>query len=177
LLLLDRIQHGDVRAFEELYRSYHARLARFLINLTRRPQLVEEVLNDTMLAVWEKPGNFRGASKLSTWIFGIAYRKAMKALRRHDDPVEYQPVEAADEDDISPHEASWRGQRERLLLEAIQQLSADHRAVVDLTYFHEMTYREIAEIVACPVDTVKTRMFHARRHLKRLMHGGSAEWL
>jgi len=176
-LLLGRIQQGDVRAFEELYRSYHARLTRFLINLTRRPQLVEEVLNDTMLVVWEKPASFRGASKLSTWIFGIAYRKAMKALRKQDDPVEYRPVEAADEEDVSPLEASWRGQRERLLLEAMQRLSADHRAVVDLTYFHEMGYREIAEIMACPIDTVKTRMFHARRHLKRLMSGGSAEWL
>jgi RNA polymerase sigma-70 factor (ECF subfamily) len=180
LLVLGRIQQGDERAFEQLYRGYHTRLTRFLINLTRRPQLVEEVLNDTMIAVWEKPASFRGASKLSTWIFGIAYRKAMKALRRFDEPVEYRPVAPADEEDddeITPHEASWRGQRQRLLLEAMQQLSADHRAVVDLTYFHEMSYREIAEVMGCPVDTVKTRMFHARRHLKRLMSGGSSEWL
>lgn len=177
LALLARIQGGDERAFEELYRHFHSRLARFLINLTRRPQVVEEVLNDTMIAVWEKPASFRGASKLSTWIFGIAYRKAMKALRRVDDPVEYRPVDSADEESVSSDEAIWRAQRERLLLEAMQQLSADHRAVVDLTYFHEMGYREIAEIMACPVDTVKTRMFHARRHLKRLMSGGSAEWL
>jgi RNA polymerase sigma-70 factor (ECF subfamily) len=175
--LLERIQARDERAFEELYRQYHSRLARFLINLTRRPQLVEEVLNDTMIAVWEKPDSFRGASKLSTWIFGIAYRKAMKALRKVDDPIDYRPVDSADEDSVSPYEASWRDQREHLLLEAVQQLSADHRAVVDLTYFHEMGYREIAEIMACPVDTVKTRMFHARRHLRRLIDGGSAEWL
>jgi RNA polymerase sigma-70 factor (ECF subfamily) len=177
LLLLSRIQRGDERAFEELYRSYYSRLARFLINLTRRPHLVEEVLNDTMIAVWEKPGSFRGASRLSTWIFGIAYRKAMKSLRRLDEAVEYRPAEAADEDLISPHESAWHGQRERLLLEAMQQLSADHRAVVDLTYFHEMSYREIAEVMDCPVDTVKTRMFHARRRLKRLMTGGTADWL
>lgn len=177
LALLVRMQDGDEQAFEELYRHYHARLTRFLINLTRRPQVVEEVLNDTMIAVWEKPASFRGASKLSTWIFGIAYRKAMKALRKVDDPVEYRPVDSPDEDSVSADEAIWRGQRERLLLEAMQQLSADHRAVVDLTYFHEMGYREIAEVMACPVDTVKTRMFHARRHLKRLMSGGSAEWL
>ena len=65
LALLGRIQGGDERAFEELYRHFHARLARFLINLTRRPQLVEEVLNDTMIAVWERPGSFRGASDRS----------------------------------------------------------------------------------------------------------------
>jgi RNA polymerase sigma-70 factor (ECF subfamily) len=176
-LLLSRIQRGDERAFEELYRSYYTRLARFLINITRRPHMVEEVLNDTMIAVWEKPGSFRGASKLSTWIFGIAYRKAMKALRRLDEAVEYQPVEVADDDAISPHEKSWCGERERLLLEAMQQLSADHRAVVDLTYFHEMSYREIAEVMGCPIDTVKTRMFHARRHLKRLLSGEMADWI
>ncbi len=178
LRLLGRIQHGDERAFEALYRDYHPRLSRFLINLTRRPQVVEEVLNDTMIVVWEKPSSFRGASKLSTWIFGIAYRKAMKALRRLDEPVEYKVVDdEADADDVSPDDAFWHGQRERLLLEAMQQLSADHRAVVDLTYFHEMGYREIAEVMACPVDTVKTRMFHARRHLKRLMSARAEDWL
>jgi RNA polymerase sigma-70 factor (ECF subfamily) len=176
-LLLGRIQHGDERAFEELYRQYHSRLVRFLINLTGRPHLVEEVLNDTMIAVWERPDSFRGASKLSTWIFGIAYRKAMMAVRGIDEPIEYQPAETVEDESASPHEASWCGQRERLLLESMQKLSADHRAVIDLTYFQEMNSREIAEIMACPVSTVKTRVFHARRHLKRLMNGGSAEWL
>jgi RNA polymerase sigma-70 factor (ECF subfamily) len=177
LLLLGRVQRGDEHAFEELYRHYRSRLFRFLINLTGRPQMVEEVLNDTMLAVWEKPDGFRGASKLSTWIFGIAYRKAMKALREIDDPIEYQPVQSIDEETASPHEASWCGQRDRLLFDTMQQLSAEHRVVVHLTYFHEMSAREIAHVMACPVGTVKTRMFHARRHLKRLMSGGSAEWL
>ena len=57
------------------------------------------------------------------------------------------------------------------------QLSADHRAVVDLTYFHGMGYREIAEVVDCPVDTVKTRMFYARRRLKQALSGALADWI
>jgi RNA polymerase sigma-70 factor (ECF subfamily) len=176
LYLLKRIQDRDERAFEQLYRGYHARLVRFLLNLTRRPQLVEEVLNDTMIVVWEKPASFRGTSKLSTWIFGIAYRKAMKALRRFDEAVEYCPVDGPDEDAVSAHELIWRGQREHLVLEFMQRLSTDHRAVVDLTYFHEMSYREIAEVMDCPVDTVKTRMFHARRRLKHLMSDAPGDW-
>lgn len=176
LRLLARVEEGDERAFEELYRSFYARLARFVLNLTRRPQLVEEVLNDTMIVVWEKPASFRGASKLSTWIFGIAYRKAMKALRRCDEAVEYRPVDDPDEEAVSPHDLIWQKQRQRIVLEVMQQLSTDHRAVVDLTYFHEMSYREIAEVMGCPVDTVKTRMFHARRRLKRLMNNDPGDW-
>ena len=70
--LVDRIRARDLRAFEELYRSYHPRLSRFLTNLIHRPPLIEEVLNDTMLVVWDKPDSFSGASKLSTWIFAIS---------------------------------------------------------------------------------------------------------
>jgi RNA polymerase sigma-70 factor (ECF subfamily) len=175
-LLFARIKRGDERAFEELYHGYHARLARFLINLLRRPQMVEEVLNDTMLVVWEKPDSFRGASKLSTWIFAIAYRKAMKALRKLDEPVEPSRPDMRECEGTPADDAIWHGQRDNLLRDAIQQLSVDHRAVVDLTYFHEMSYREIADVVGCPVDTVKTRMFHARRHLRRLTTGDSADW-
>jgi RNA polymerase sigma-70 factor (ECF subfamily) len=101
----------------------------------------------------------------------------MKALREIDDPIEYQPVQSIDDETASPHEASWCGQRDRLLFDTMKQLSAEHRVVVHLTYFHEMSAREIADVMDCPVGTVKTRMFHARRHLKRLMSGGSAEWL
>ena len=86
--LIERVAARDLDAFEKLYRLYQPRLARFLINLVRRPQLVEEVLNDTMMVVWQTANRFRGASKPSTWIFSIAYRKALKARARWPDPVE-----------------------------------------------------------------------------------------
>jgi RNA polymerase sigma factor (sigma-70 family) len=176
--LFARVRRGDLKAFEALYRNYQPRLTRFLINLVRRPTLVEEVLDDTLMVVWERPDSFKGDSKLSTWIFAIAYRKAMKALRKQDEAVE-------DDDSarkrISPEpgpelEAGRQRLRE-ILLEAIGELSADHRAVVDLTYYHELGYREIAEIMDCPIDTVKTRMFHARRHLRRKLAGAFADWM
>lgn len=175
--LLERIKARDVHAFERLYRIYQPRLARFVTNLIHRPELVEEVLDDTMIAVWNTAGNFRGASRVSTWIFGIAYRQAMKARRRWDMPVEQEPdLEQASLED-GPDEVLHQSRRHVALRTAMEELTVDHRAVLDLTYFHGLGYREIAEIVGCPVDTVKTRMFHARRKLKRVLVGGPDDWL
>jgi RNA polymerase sigma-70 factor (ECF subfamily) len=175
--LMARICARDVRAFEELYRKYFGRLSRFLLNLIHRPSLVEEVLNDTMMVVWEKPDSFAGASRLSTWIFGIAYRKAMKALRRWDQPLEDPDAQFRPSDEPGPDQQAGLQQIQARLAAAVKLLSADHRAVVDLTYFQGFAYAEIAEIVGCPVDTVKTRMFHARRHLKRMLAGELSDWL
>ena len=90
--MLDRIARKDLRTFEALYRAYHARLSRFILNIIRRASLVEEDLNDTMMVIWDKPGGFNGSSKLSTWIFAIAYRKALKALKRVDEPLDDEAV-------------------------------------------------------------------------------------
>ena len=177
LRLIARVAKRDLEAFEQLYRIYHRRLSRFLFNLVRRPSVIEEVLNDTMMVVWEGAGSFNGASKLSTWIFTIAYRKAAKALRRQDEPVEDDRSEELVSLDAGPDEELAQERRQALLAEAVATLSPDHRAVVDLTYFHEMGYREIAGIMDCPVDTVKTRMFHARRQLRRQLGGGLADWI
>ena len=175
--LIARVCAHDLQAFETLYKSYHPRLTRFLRNMIHRPQLVEEVVHDTLMVVWNRPDSFHGDSKLSTWIFGIAYRKALKTRRREDDPIASGPPETSVSPDPAPDQhLSDEGIR-RALSEAIGALSADHRTVVDLTYFHGLGYREIAEIMGCPVDTVKTRMFHARRHLKRLLAGELADWL
>ena len=175
--LLALVREGDRQAFEDLYRIYHPRLTRFLVNLIRRPQIVEEVLNDTLMVVWERGDSFNGASKLSTWIFAIAYRKAMKALRRQDEAVEDTEAERRISTAPDPEEMFGHERTHMLLLRAMSELSADHRAVVDLTYFHELGYREIASIVGCPVDTVKTRMFHARRHLRRHLAGEFADFV
>jgi len=169
--LLERVRERDLRAFERLYRIYQPRLGRFLFNLVQRPQVVEEVLNDTMMVVWDTADSFRGTSKLSTWIFSIAYRKAIKARLRWPDPVEDQTFDTRVSNDPGPDEELDHQRLHETLMKAMDQLSSDHRAVVDLTYFHGMGYREIADIMNCPVDTVKTRMFHARRRLKAAMPG------
>lgn len=175
--LIARVGAKDLQAFEKLYRLYQPRLARFLINLLKRPQLVEEVLDDTMMVVWQTADCFRGSSKPSTWIFAIAYRKALKAKLRWPDPLPDDGLDLQLSTEPGP-DAQLQYQRlGDALREAMAGLSADHRAVVDLTYFHGMGYREIAEIVNCPVDTVKTRMFHARRRLKQALAGNLSDWL
>ena len=175
--LLARIASGDLEGFERLYRLYQPRLTRFLTTLLRRPQLIEEVLDDTMMVVWRTAGSFRGSSKPSTWIFAIAYRKAHKAQLRWPDPVEEPGFDMRVSEDPGPDEELHHQRLRAALMHAMDQLSPDHRAVVDLTYFHGMGYREIAEIVECPVDTVKTRMFHARRRLKQAMSGSLMDWI
>lgn len=175
--LLERVASGNLDAFEKLYRLYQPRLDRFLTGMLRRPQLVEEVLDDTMMVVWQTAGNFRGASKLSTWIFSIAYRKALKARARWPEPIVDEQLLTRVSTDPGPDDQLGHNRLRDALVEAMDGLSADHRAVVDLTYFHGLGYREIAEIVDCPVDTVKTRVFHARRRLRQALPGGFADWL
>ncbi|MDR3388791.1 MAG: sigma-70 family RNA polymerase sigma factor [Rudaea sp.] len=167
--LLGRVAQGDLRAFEQLYRSYFPRLTRFLDKMTRRPALVEEILNDTMLVVSQKAHTYNLSAKVSTWIFAIAYRKGLKALRDLDEPVDTGCEDVAGESRAEPRERLMQLQLRRVLSEAVDALSVDHRAVIELTYFHGAGYREIAQIMGCPVDTVKTRMFHARRRLKALL--------
>ncbi len=175
--LMRRVMAGERRAFEDLYRLYHPRLSRFLPGLLRSPELVEEVLNDTMMAVWRHPEGFSGRSRFSTWLFTIAYRKALRARSRFDAPVDESHMEAQSSEEASPEQALGRVQTQALLLQAMNGLSDEHRAVVDLTYFHEFDYKEIAEIMQCPVDTVKSRMFYARRNLKAALAGGLSDWV
>lgn len=169
-VLLHRVAQGDRHAFELFYRLYYRRLTRFLQQIVRRPHLVEEVVDDTMLVVWRKAGGFNHASRVSTWIFAIAYRKALKALKRVHRHAELA-WDAEEGYAEGPESALIEHEVRRRLRRALDTLSAEHRAVVELTYYHGYAYREIAQIVGCPVDTVKTRMFHARRKLKALLEG------
>jgi len=175
--LIERVIQRDMTAFEKLYRIYQPRLTRFVSTLVQRQQLVEEVLDDTMMVVWDTAESFRGTSKLSTWIFAIAYRKAIRARSRWPDPVEDDSLNTRVSEEPGPDHQLRHNRLHDALLEAMSSLSADHRAVVDLTYFHGLGYREIADIMDCPVDTVKTRMFHARRRLKAALPGSFEDWM
>jgi RNA polymerase sigma-70 factor (ECF subfamily) len=167
--LVDRVAAGDSVAFESLYRLFYPRLRRFIERMTRRPQLVDEILDDTMLVVWRKAGTYDLSSKVSTWIFAIAFRKSLKALKGLDEPVDADPDLRATADGRGPDGALLGSEVRTLLGRALETLSPEQRAVVELTYFQGCGYREIASILDCPVDTVKTRMFHARRKLKVLL--------
>ncbi len=169
LQLLAGIREQRRGDFESLYRIYHPRLLRFLAQLMRQGEAVEEVLNDTLMVVWQNASAFDGRSKLSTWIFGIAYRKAMKSLSRQDLPLEGTEADEPADPGPGPEKQLSLAQLRQRLQEALGDLSFDHRAVVELGYFQEMAYAEIAQVVGCAPETVKTRMFYARRRLRTLL--------
>jgi RNA polymerase sigma factor (sigma-70 family) len=169
--LVGRIAAGDRRAFEALYRAYFPRLGRFLQRMTRSGTLIEEIVNDTLLAVWRKAATFDGSSKVSTWIFAIAYRRACKALQAFDEPVDAGVDEREGVDADRP---DWQFERARLahaVDAALAQLPLAQRTAFQLTLYHDMSQAEIAEIMACPVNTIKTRLFHARKRLALLLDG------
>lgn len=169
LALLDGVKHGRRPEFDALYRLYYPRLSRFLGHMMRQADALEEVLNDTMMVVWQRADSFDGRSKLSTWIFGIAYRKALKALGRQDLAVDAEAADEAADTGPGPEQQLGLAQLRGRLRGAMAELSPEHRAVVELCYFHDMAHAEIAEVVGCPAETVKTRMFYARRRLRQLL--------
>jgi RNA polymerase sigma-70 factor (ECF subfamily) len=166
--LIDRIAEGDRKAFEELYGLYHRRLARFLTRLTRRYDVAEEVINDTFYIVWRKAGDFRGDSQPSTWILGIAYRKARNAFRSSsrimavENPDASPPPLTSDESLRTEELRDW-------LVHALVQLPVEQRLAVELCYELGYSCEEISTIMSCPVNTVKTRLFHARAKLQKLL--------
>jgi RNA polymerase sigma-70 factor (ECF subfamily) len=171
LVLLERVASGDREALRDLYGTYYHPLLRFIYRITGRLDLAQEGVNDVMLVVWRSSQSFGRRSTVSTWIMGIAYRKALKLLaasRRWTGRLANDPIEDLVERSPLLAEHSDDDLRD-LLDEALRHLSAEHRAVVELTYFYGCSYEEIAVIAACPVNTVKTRMFHARAKLKTLL--------
>jgi RNA polymerase sigma-70 factor (ECF subfamily) len=165
--LIVRIARQDRAALKELYLLYHRRLARFLTRVTSRYDLAEEIINDTFWVVWQRAGDFRGASYVSTWIMGIAYRRGLKALKRAS-AMQASAYDTREEDGGS-HEP-WSGaERREWLNAALERLPSEQRLVLELAYHLGHSCEEIAEIMNCPVNTVKTRMFHARRKLKVLL--------
>jgi RNA polymerase sigma-70 factor (ECF subfamily) len=165
LALVRRIADRDRLALEDLYHQYHRRLARFLTRVTYRYELAEEIINDTLWIVWQRAGDFRGASRVSTWIVGIAYRRALATMRH----VSVRPSLTGLDDPEVTDDPVADIERRDLLDHALATLPLEQRMVLELTYYLGHSCEEIAEITACPVNTVKTRMFHARRKLRELL--------
>jgi RNA polymerase sigma-70 factor, ECF subfamily len=165
--LIARVAEGDRKAFEQLYHLYHRRMARFLTRLTRRYDIVEEVINDTFWIVWRKAHTFRGDSQPSTWILGIAYRKARNAFR-----ASARLAEKNLQPELLPLTSEGPAGSEELrdwLARALAELPVEQRLAVELCYELGHSCEEIAAIMGCPVNTVKTRLFHARAKLQKLL--------
>lgn len=170
--LIERLCHADEKALKLLYHHYYKRLFRFISRVTQQEAIIDEIINDVMYVVWEKAATYNQQSKPSTWIFGIAYNKARQGLRNNSylDEESLELIEA--ENPIFGQEDLGLQQLEmdNWLESAFVKLSPDQRAVIELTYFQGLHYSEIAELMACPENTVKTRMHHARKKLASLLN-------
>jgi RNA polymerase sigma-70 factor (ECF subfamily) len=173
------VARRDRAAFEALYRLYYPRVFSYVLKLLRRPEMVEEIVNDVMLVVWQSADRFEGRSRPSTWVLGIAYRQALKALARHGrrggDHEELGDAPSPPDPGDGPEGRLWRHELRRRLDTALAALSVEQRAVVELTFYHGLSYPEIAELLGCPLNTVKTRMFYARHRLRQLVPELAAE--
>ncbi len=172
LTLLRQVAARDRAALATLYRGYHPRLCQFLARLTRRGELIEEIINDCFWIVWQKAESFRGDSRVSTWIMGIAYRCGLKALRQ-DGGADLGTIALDDEahehqQALSDNPGDGRELRD-WLAKGMDRLSLDQRLVLELAYVGGHSLEEIAVITDSPVGTVKARMFHARVKLRNLL--------
>lgn len=166
-LLVRIAEKREQAAFRELYGIYYQRLTRLLSRMSMRREDVEEVVNDTFWVVWTKARDFRGASQLSTWIIGIAYRRALNTLRRERlRPVGTEPIG----EDIAAVASSAQGEeRSQWIKHGLDKLPLEQRMALELAYTLGHSCEEIATILDCPVNTVKTRLFRARETLKQIL--------
>lgn len=168
--LLARMATRDESALREFYRQFHGQVYAFALKRLRDPADAADVMNEVMLEAWRSAGRFEGRSKVSTWVLGIAHHKTIDNLRRRKNRA-HDELDDQIEDSDSPTAADVLAgaQDAALLHRCLDGLSGTHRQVMHLAYFEDLSCEEIAEISDCPVGTVKTRMFHAKRRLKRCL--------
>jgi RNA polymerase sigma-70 factor (ECF subfamily) len=167
--LLARVAARDRDAFEQLYATYARRVLAFVRDIVVSPELAEEVASDAMIAMWHAARGYRGESRVLTWLLSIAHHKAVDAVRRRGTPslaLDALP-EYASNSSSAHHSHTIVEIEDRFVLDlALRALSAEHRTVLQLMYGFGCSQAEIAAIMRCPLATVKTRAFYAKRRLR-----------
>jgi RNA polymerase sigma-70 factor (ECF subfamily) len=173
--LIKRIAGGDKLAMQALYARHHVRVFRFVVRLVRDESLAEDLISDVFLDVWRQAGRFQERSAVSTWLMSIARFKALSARRRRTDAELDKKIETtiADPADDPAVTLEKKNQGE-LVRYALTKLSAEHREIIDLVYYHEKSIDEAAKIIRIPSATVKTRMFYARKKLGEWLKAAAA---
>ena len=157
-----------------LYGRHHVRVFRFGLRLVRDEQLAEDLISEVFLDVWRQAGKFEGLSAVSTWLLAITRFKALSALRRRKDAeLDEESVGSIEDTSDDPEVTVQKKDTGSALRRCLNELSAEHREIVDLVYYHEKSVEEVAGIVGIPENTVKTRLFYARKKLaERLKESG-----
>ena len=176
--LLAEIAGGSKLAMRTLYLRHERRVFRFVMRMVGDRCLAEEVLSEVFFDVWKKAGQFQGRSSVSTWLLGIARHKALTAAAAKSRPFESLDGAAAMsvvDPTADPDAAMMDHERHVILRRCLEVLSPEHREIIDLVYYQERTIRQIADLLAIPENTVKTRMFYARKRLAALVEAASAD--
>jgi len=175
-VLIGRIAKGDRLAMQVLFARHHVRVYRFVLRLVGNPSVAEDLISDVFLDVWRQADRFEGRSAVSTWMLAIARFKALSALRkRPDEELDEETAEAIEDTSDNPEVALEKKDKSAVLRQCLQKLSPEHREIIDLVYYHEKSVEEVAEIVKIPENTVKTRMFYARKKLAELLQAAGVE--
>ena len=168
--LLDRIASGDRLAMHTLFTRHNVRVYRFALRLTGDTTKAEDIVSEVFFNVWRHAGRFEGRSQVSTWILAITRNKAITALRQpRDEMLEDDVTQAIVDPADDPQLALEKKDTGALLSACLKKLSAEHREIIDLVYYHGKSVDEAAEVVGIPRNTVKTRMFYARKRMSELV--------
>jgi RNA polymerase sigma-70 factor (ECF subfamily) len=169
-VLIARIAGGDRLAMQVLFARHHVRVYRFVLRLVRNEATAEDLVSESFLEVWRQAGKFEGRSAVSTWMLSIARFKALSAMRRRqEEELDEEAAGRIEDQSDDPETALAKKDKGAVLRECLTKLSAEHREVIDLVYYHEKSVEEVAEITGIPEATVKTRMFYARKKMSELL--------
>ena len=168
--LVASIAQGDKRALQTLYGRHNVRVYRFALRFLNDEALAEDMVSEVFFDVWRQAERFEARSKVSTWLLAMARNKALSVLRRRStEELDEEVAEFIEDPSDNPEVSMQKKQQTSLLQECLTQLSPAHREIVDLVYYHGKTIDEVVEIIGVPVNTVKTRMFYARKRIGELI--------
>jgi RNA polymerase sigma-70 factor, ECF subfamily len=168
--LVAQIAQRDKHALQLLYSRHHVRIYRFALRFLNDEAAAEDTVSEVFIDVWRQAERFEGRSQVTTWLLAIARNKALSLLRRRSsEELDDEVAEFIEDPSDNPEAAMLKSQRASVLQDCLTQLSPAHREIVDLVYYHEKSVEEVAEIISVPANTVKTRMFYARKRIGELM--------
>jgi RNA polymerase sigma-70 factor (ECF subfamily) len=176
--LVQSIADGDWRAMAQLYARHSVRLYRFILRLTRNAATAEDLVSEVFLEVWRAARHFRAESRVSTWLLAIARNRTLSFMRRRaDEPLDDRVAATIEDPADDPESSADKLSRRAIVRSCLQRLSAGHRQVMDLVYYHDRTVDEIAGILGISPNTVKTRMFYARSKMGGLLRQAGVDGL
>src|ERR1041385_7975299 len=153
--LIGRIAGGDKLAMQVLFARHHVRVYRFVLRFVGEPSRAEDLISEVFLDVWRQANRFEARSQVSTWLLAMARNKALSALRRRStEELDEEVAEFIEDPADSPETTMHNKQRSEILLDCLSQLSAAHREIIDLVYYHEKSIDEVSEIIGVPQNTV-----------------------